>query len=182
MNLHRRRMWTRFDIPQLLIVWGATLLIWTCAPLAEAASICGVEFMPCEPNSSTGIESCCEGFTCVLTTDYVPPVPNVDFKWPGRCLSDRSKALNLLPEDFKKYMIIEAYNRRDVVLSGDWKTLEDRLYALRLFLEKGEFAQMIYRMEKKFNIEIEIPDEIPEMEEEQEEEEGNDDYVIVPDL
>jgi hypothetical protein len=157
-------------------MWGAILMIWTCVPLAETASICGVEFMPCEPNAVSGVETCCEGFTCILTTDYVPPYSNADFKWPGRCLSDRSKELNLLPEDFKKHMIIETYKRKEVVLSGDWKVYDDQLYTLRLFLDRGEFAQMIYRMEKKFGIDIPIPDEIPEMEEEGEEE----DYEVVP--
>jgi hypothetical protein len=172
-------MWVRFDRSRMVAVFGAILLIGTLVSLAEAASICGVEFMPCEPTAASGIETCCEGFTCVLTTDYVPPVSNVDFKWPGRCLSDRSKELNLLPENFKRHMIVETYNLQEVVLSGDWKTLEDRLYTLRLFLEKGEFAQMIYRLEKKFNIDIPIPDEVPEVQEEEEEEEYE---VVTPDL
>ena len=165
---------TRVNTPGRWARWAPLLLLlslWiltTTIPRVQSASLCGLEFMPCEPNVSTGIAACCEDFTCVSIHDFVPPAPQGDFKWTGRCLSERSKELNLLPEDFKYYMIYEIYTRKEVYSHVDWKTVEGRDYMARAFMEKGEFAQLVYRLEKKFHIEMPIPDRIPHLEEEEE--------------
>jgi hypothetical protein len=147
-----------------------TVLLFTSntmmVSVVQAASICGVEFNPCNVAASSPIEECCPGLTCLLTTDFVPPISNVDYIWPGRCLSERSMQLNLLAEDYKKYMIYSIYNWKAVYSTKDWKTVEDREYMVNAFVEIGQFAQLVYALERKFKIDIPIPDSLPENPEE----------------
>ena len=145
------------------------LLITMCSTMVTTtlgASICGNEFNPCrtdrDPKDTTiSLEDCCEGYTCLPTQSYVPPFTEPENIWPGLCLSDRSLELALLPMDLKTYMILTTY-RRSETLTNDHKLPPQAEYLARLHMHQGDFPQLIYRMEKKFDIQIPIPESIPE--------------------
>jgi hypothetical protein len=132
----------------------------------SGSSICGKEFQPCrtdrDPNDTTiSLEDCCEGYTCLSTNDYVPPFHDPESAWGGLCLTDRSRKIALLSTDLKKYMIRKAYEKKET-MTKDHKQAEESDYLSQLHMEGGDFPQLIIRMERKFNIQIEIPDEIPD--------------------
>jgi hypothetical protein len=134
--------------------------------MIAGAGICGTEFQPCrtdrDPDDTTiSIEDCCAGYTCLPTQSYVPPFTDSENIWPGLCLTPRSLELALLPVDMKKYMILQTY-RRTETMTRDHKLPPQALYLAKLHMSQGDFPQLIYRMEKKFGIQIAIPDSIPE--------------------
>ena len=136
------------------------------ATMISGAAICGTEFQPCrtdrDPNDTAiSLEDCCEGYTCLPTQSYVPPFSDPEFIWPGLCLTDRSMKLALLPTDLKTYMILKTYERPET-MTKDHKLPEQASYLARLHMHQGDFPQLIYRMEKKFGIQIPIPDAIPD--------------------
>lgn len=135
-------------------------------PMISGAAICGTEFQPCrtdkDPSDTTiALEDCCVGYTCLPTQSYTPPFIEPENIWPGLCLTDRSLKLALLPIDLKKYMIHTTY-RRPETFTHDHKLPPQAEYLAQLHMEQGDFPQLIYRMEKKFSIQIPIPDSIPE--------------------
>ena len=134
--------------------------------MISGAAICGTEFQPCrtdrDPNDTTiSLEDCCEGYTCLPTQSYVPPFTAPDNIWPGLCLSDRSMELALLPTEMKTYMILKTYERPET-LTHDHKLPPQASYLARLHMYQGDFPQLIYRIEKKFGIQVTIPDSIPD--------------------
>ena len=134
--------------------------------MISGAAICGTEFQPCrtdkDPSDTTiALEDCCVGYTCLPTQSYVPPFTETENIWPGVCLTDRSLQLALLPEDLKKYMILTTYERSET-MTRDHKLPHQAEYLARLHMFQGDFPQLIYRMEKKFNIQIPIPEAIPD--------------------
>jgi hypothetical protein len=132
----------------------------------NGASICGTEFQPCstdrDPDDATiSIEDCCEGFTCLATNDYVPPFQDEESAWKGVCLTERMRKIALLPMDLKKYMIRQTY-RRDETMTYDHKQPHEADYLVQMHTEQGDFPQLVLRIERKFGIQIEIPDAIPD--------------------
>jgi hypothetical protein len=69
--------------------------------------------------------------------------------------------LALLPTDLKTYLILSTYQRSET-FTHDHKLPPQASYLARLHMHQGDFPQLIYRMEKKFGIQISIPESIPE--------------------
>lgn len=151
-----------------IMILSAILLlaILVAVETASGAAICGTEFQPCrtdkEPwETETSLEDCCEGYTCLATSEFAPPVTIEENIWPGVCLGKRSMELALLPVDLKYYMIKNTYATRRETKTHDHKLPHQAEHLALLHMEKGDFPQLIYRMEKKFKISIPTPTEIP---------------------
>jgi hypothetical protein len=154
-------------LPMMIAIVMMMMMMCTMCTIVTGAAICGTEFQPCRTDRDPGdttisIEDCCEGFTCLPTQEYHPPFTLEENIWPGLCLGERSLKLALLPTELKEYMIINTYITDKGTWTRDHKLPHQSLYVARLHMEQGDFPQLVYRIEDKFNVKVEIPDSIPD--------------------